>query len=69
LRARRFNSELAAAVSQRRNCELLTGALPLHQDALPSDGFHPNWLGYQHWATQLAGRIRELESGQSSIGY
>jgi hypothetical protein len=29
----------------------------------------PKWLAYQHWATQMAGRIREIESHQPSISY
>jgi lysophospholipase L1-like esterase len=48
--------------------ELLSAALPVHPVVFAFDGLHPNWLAYQHWATQLAGRIRELESHHSPIG-
>ncbi|RQR66552.1 SGNH/GDSL hydrolase family protein [Burkholderia sp. Bp9125] len=57
-RARHFNAALAAAVRDWPNCEVLSVALPLHPDALASDGFHPGELAYRHWANQLAARIR-----------
>ncbi|TCW85886.1 lipase [Burkholderia sp. SRS-46] len=65
-RARRFNAALVAAVCDWPHCEVLSVALPLHPDALASDGFHPGGLAYRHWADQLAARIREGEASRSS---
>ncbi|WP_155631811.1 hypothetical protein [Burkholderia stagnalis] len=53
-------------VRDRPNCEVLSVALPLHPDALASDGFHPGELAYRHWANPLAARIRARESSQAS---
>ncbi|MBO7934232.1 SGNH/GDSL hydrolase family protein, partial [Burkholderia pseudomallei] len=67
-RARHFDVKRVAAVSEWPQCELLSVALPLHPDALASDGFHPGWLAYRHWAEQLAIRIQDHESSRSHVG-
>ncbi len=65
-RARRFNAELASAVTGWSGCELLPEVLPLDPQSLAADGFHPGRLAYEHWALQLAERVRSAFADESA---
>ncbi|QIH08181.1 MULTISPECIES: SGNH/GDSL hydrolase family protein [unclassified Pseudomonas] len=58
-RAQRFNQLLGQWSQAQPGVTLVAGELPLHDDMLAVDGFHPGALAYGIWAEEVATVLRQ----------